>query len=165
VAPFPLLVRLAGSRSPGERTGVSELYASLLMIGVTLSFGSLVTSAAVSQLSSAVGSSSLGASVMGASAGKEIALVYATVGSTAGCQPYRGASEGTSLTVVLYDYGTTPFTPAELVDNSTIYTGSYPTLAAGSLSSYTLALGSCAHSSGQSLLAVDPFGDEVQIGT
>lgn len=165
MAPFTFFKRPGRGRRLGIRTAVSELYASLLMIGVTLSFGSVVTSAAVSQLNSTAGSSSLAASLQEASAGKQIALVYATVGSTGGCQSYRGATEGTSLTVALFDYGTTPFTPSEIVNNSTVYAGNYPTLGAGSLASYTVALGSCAHPSGQNLLAVDASGDEVQVGT
>ena len=39
------------------------------------------------------------------------------------------------------------------------------TLNAGALMAYTLTLGSCAHLSGQTILAVDSLGDEVQVGT
>jgi flagellin-like protein len=150
---------------PSRRRGVSELYASLLMVGVTLSLGGAVVVAASSQFGLAANSASLGASLQQSSAGVQVSLVYAAVFPSGSCPTYQGVKEGTSLTVALYNYGAADFAPAELVVNSTAYQGGYGTLALGSLGAYTITLGACAHSSGQTVLAVDSLGDEVQFGT
>ncbi|MGD0396009.1 MAG: hypothetical protein ABSB26_03760 [Nitrososphaerales archaeon] len=150
-----------------KRHGVSELYASLMMIGVTLSFGSVVTIAAVNQFNLSSNSASLGILVQEASAGKQISLVYGTVPypGTAGCPSYHGYTEGKSYTLALYDYGSVAFTPGEIfINGSLIAGGPYGTLSAGSMTVLTLTLGSCAHPAGQTFLLVDASGDEVQVG-
>ncbi len=144
---------------------MSELYASMLMIGVTLSVGSFVAYAAVSQAGAASGSASLGAALAQSSAGTQLSLVYAAVTPSASCPTYAGYHEGTSLSLSLYDYGTASFSPAAIMVNSTVYPGSYATISAGDLATYTIPLATCAHSSGLTIFAVDPSGGEVQVGT
>lgn len=135
----------------------------MLMIGVTLSLGGIVAGAAMGQFGMASGSASLGANLAQSSAGVQLGLVYGAVASSVSCPTYQGYHEGTSLTVSLYNYGATNFTPAELVDNSTVYAGGYSVLRAGSMNAYTINLGACAHSGGQTFLLVDSLGNEVQV--
>lgn len=135
------------------------------MIGVTLSIGSVVVFAATNLFGLAGNSASLGASLQQSSAGVQLGLVYAAVPASGSCGAYQGFSEGTSLQVSLYNYGTVSFTPAEFVVNSTAYLGSYGAIGPGAMSLYSVSLGSCAHSSGQTILAYDSRGDEVQVGT
>ena len=137
----------------------------MLMIGVTLVIGGAVTSAALGQESAALAAGSAGSAVAQANAGSGVSLAYATVGSTGGCPAYKGTSEGTTLVVSLFSYGTTAFTPAAVFVNSTIFAGSYPTLQPGNLVSYTLTLTGCAHQSGQTVLIEDAQGDEAQFET
>jgi hypothetical protein len=144
---------------------VSELYASMLMIGVTLSVGSIVVFSAVSQFGLAANAESLGASLQNSASGVEVTLVYAAVTSSSACQNYQGSDEGTSLAVSLYNFGASDFRPTELVVNDSVFVGDYATLQPGSMSVYTVTLGSCAHSSGQTILALDALGDEVQFGS
>jgi hypothetical protein len=152
-----------------RRSAVSELFASLLMVGVTLAFGSVVTATSVNQFSTTGNSYSLGVSVQESSAGKQVSLIYGTVpvpGSGGCATTYRGYTEGTAYSVALYYYGSVPFTPAEIFDNGTLLSGGpYGTIAAGSMATYNLTLPSCAHPSGQVLLLVDANGDEVQVET
>jgi len=157
VAPSPLF-----SRHPGLR-GISELYAAMLMIGVTLSLGSFVTFAALGQFGLAASSASLGANLDQSSAQTQLGLVYAAVASSTSCPSFGGVHEGVSLTLALYNYGTTSFTPSELLVNATSYFGSYASTSPGSLGLYTLTLASCAHSSGQSVVAADSAGDVLQV--
>lgn len=148
-----------------SRRGVSELYASMLMIGVTLSIGGFVAMAATSGFGLAAGSASLGTSLQQSSSELRVGLVYSAVVPSGSCPVYQGFTEGTSLTLSFYDYGTVGFAPVEFVLNSTAYAGSYATLTPGTMSQYTIALSSCAHSSGQTVLAVDSQGDEMQVET
>jgi len=158
---------------------VSELYSSILMVGVTLAFGSVVTSAAIGQFNGATGGGALEARAQEATAGKQVSLVYGTVvAGSGGCTAvYRGPdggayAEGKTYVLVLYDFGGVPFTPYEVFDNGTLLAvGGYATIAAqangqGSTPvANTLALPACAHPAGQSFTLVDAVGDEVAVGT
>jgi hypothetical protein len=162
-----------------RRYAVSELYAAMLMIGVTLSFGGLVTAAAVDQFSATTGGESLAASAQQASVGKQISLVYGTVtAGSGGCtSTYRGPdgntyAEGKTYTLVLYDFGSASFTPGEVFDNGTLLAvEGYATIASSqpgqspSPVSNTLTLTACAHPAGQTFLLVDASGDEITVGT
>lgn len=138
---------------------MSELYATMLMVGVTLSLGSVVTAAAVGAFGQTEGAASMGASLQESAFGVRLSLVYATVAPSGGCQAY----EGTNITLALYDYGAAGFTPVELAVNSTVYGGGFQAVQPGALVLYSVALGSCAHASGQTIVVVDGEGDEVQL--
>ncbi len=144
---------------------MSELYASMLMIGVTLSLGSAVVLAATNTFGLTANSASLGTSLQLSSAGVQLGLVYAAVPASGSCPTYQGFGEGNTLQISLYNYGTVGFTPAEFVVNSTAYAGTFGTIGPGTMGLYSIILGSCAHSSGQTILAYDSRGDEVQVGT
>jgi hypothetical protein len=146
------------------RAGVSELYAAMLLVGVTLSLGSLVVSAATNQFSIASGTASLGERIGQEAASVQLAFVYSTT-ALGLCNSYGGSPEGTTLTVALFDYGSGSFTPTGFVVNSTVISGSYATASPGELVQYAISLGACAHSSGQTLVAFDASGDEVQFET
>lgn len=149
-----------------RRQGVSELYASLLMVGVTLSFGTAITASAINQFNLSGSSASLASAVQQASSGKLVSLIYGTVAQSGSCPAYGGYNEGTAYTLVVYNYGTAAFTPAEAFVNSTLVSGGpYGGIASDSLATYTLTLPSCSHPSGQTFLLVDSYGDEAQIGT
>jgi len=135
------------------------------MIGVTLAFGGLVAITAASQFSSATASASLSSTLEESYSGVQVSLVYAVAGSPGSCPAYRGTSEGTTMIIALFNYGTSPFTPASIFDNGTLYTGTYAQLAPGTLVTYTISVGHCTHPSGQTILAVDAYGKEVQFGT
>lgn len=154
---------------------VSELYASVLMIGITLSFGSIVASVAVGQFQSSTEGASQAVFAQQASVGKQITLVYGTVvqgsgGCTATYIGPDGAAylEGKSYVLVLYDYGSASFAPAEVFDNGTLLpSGGYSTILAhgsGPVSN-SLALTACARPSGQTFLLVDVSGDELTVET
>jgi FlaG/FlaF family flagellin (archaellin) len=153
--------------SERRRTAVSELYASVLLLGVTLSLGSLVTVAAVGQFGLQSGSASAANGVSEATAGKLVSLVYAAVASgSGGCTgSYQGVAEGTSFSMVLFDYGSAKFSPVAIYVNSTQYVAPYPVLLPGGSASYSLTLAGCAHASGQTVLVTDQSGDEVELGT
>ncbi len=153
------------ARPAGGRKAVSELYASMLMLGVTLSVGGLVSYAAVGQFGLAADSAMVGASLGQTSAGVQLGLVLVSVASSTSCPSYAGYSEGTALTLSLYNYGTSDFTPVEIILNSTAYPGAYGTLGAASLGAYTVTLSSCAHPAGQTIVVVDSLGDEVEFGS
>ncbi len=167
----PLHHFFAGS-GPGLRKsrsrGVSELYASVLMIGVTLSFGSVVVASAVSQLNVNSNTASAAASLQASSSGIQVSLIYGTVGlpGSGGCSTvYRGFAEGTGYTLVLFNYGSVAFTPIQVFDNGTLLSGGpYSTLPPGTMFSYSLTL-SCAHPAGQVFSIVDANGVEVQVAT
>ena len=156
-----------------RRRAVSELLATMMMIGVTLSVGGFVTVDAINQFSLAQDSASTAALVQQASAGKLVSLVYDTVtqGSGGCTAAYEGYTEGVTLTVALYNYGTVVFTPSEVFDNATLVSSSNwsgapsSNVTPGGMTTFTMALASCAHPSGQTLLLVDSYGDEVQLGT
>jgi len=149
------------------------------MVGVTLAFGGVITSVAIGQFNAATGAGTLGAKSQEASAGKQVSLVYGTVvAGSGGCtSTYRGSdggtyTEGKDYVLVLYDYGSVPFTPYEVFDNgSLLAVGGYSTVnvssggEAPSPVSNTLVLPSCSRPSGQAFLLVDIAGDEVSIGT
>jgi len=144
---------------------VSELYASMLMIGVTLSVGSIVVASAINQFGLTVNSDSTGASLQSSSSGIQVALVYVAVTPSRACPTYQGTVEGSMIAVSLFNFGTGDFSPADLVVNSSVFDGAYGTVASGSMAVYNLTLGSCAHSSGQSISVLDNLGDEVQVGS
>lgn len=144
-----------------------------MMIGVTLSVGGFITVGAINQFSLAQNSASLAAAVQQASVEKLVSLVYGTVNEgSGGCATtYNGYTEGTTFTLALYNYGTVAFTPSELFDNSTLISSSNwsgapsNSIAPGSMTTFTVTLTSCAHPSGQTVLLVDSYGDEVQVVT
>ncbi len=148
---------------------MSELYASVMMIGVTLVFGSFVATAAINQFNLSTYSGSLAASVQQASAGKQVSYVYfaVTPGSGSCTTMYRGVTEGRATTLALYNYGSAGMNPTEIFVNGTLqYSGTgFGNIAPASMTTYSLTLSSCAHPSGQTFLFVDASGDEVQIGT
>lgn len=136
----------------------------MLLVGVTLSLGSMVVAAAEGQFSLASGTASLEGRINQDAASVQLALVYST--ATAGsCGSYLGSPEGTTLTVALFDYGSGTFTPSGFTVNSTVITGTYGALSPGELVAYALPLGPCVHSSGQTVVAFDSSGGEVQFET
>ena len=145
----------------------------MMMIGVTLSVGGFVTVDAINQFSLAQDSASTAALVQQASAGKLVSLVYdAVTQGSGGCTaPYEGYTEGVTLTVALYNYGTVVFTPSEVFDNATLVPSSNwggapsSSVTPGGMTTFTMALASCSHPSGQTLLLVDSYGDDIQLGT
>lgn len=157
MASFPLLCHRRCRR------GVSELYASMLMIGVTLSLGSFVTFAALGQFGLATGSASLGATLQQSSAETQLGLVYVAVASSSACPSLGGVEEGTTLTLALYNYGTTSFTPSAILVNATSFPGSYSAVPSGSLGLFAVTLANCAHSAGQSVVVTDTSGDVLQV--
>lgn len=144
---------------------MSELYASMLMIGVTLAVGAAVVFAATNQFSLATGAEAVGSSLQLSSSGAQVALVFASVSPSGSCPLYLGENEGTTLVLALYNYGTTRFAPAEVVVNSTVYAGGYSVVFPGEMVTYALALGSCSHASGLAILMADPGGDVAQFGS
>ena len=144
---------------------MSELYASMLMVGVTVTLGSVLVASALGTMGQAQGALSLGGSLQQARAGRELSLAFVAVTPAGSCPAYRGVNEGTAITIALFDYGAEPFVPAALAVNSTIYPGGYAGVPQGGLAQYTVRLGSCAHPTGQTVTAVDAEGDEVQLGS
>jgi hypothetical protein len=145
----------------------------MLMVGVTLSFGSIVTAAAIQEFNASAGGAYLVASAEQSAVGKQISLVYGTVSAgSGGCTTtYKGPdggtyTEGKAYTLVLYDYGSVPFTPDEVFDNGTLLAvGGYSTIPASGLASNALTLAACAHPAGQTFLLVDSSGVEISFGT
>jgi hypothetical protein len=145
----------------------------MLMVGATLSFGSLVTAAAIQQFNATASGASLVASAEQASVGKQVSLVYGTVtaGSGSCTATYRGPdggtyTEGKAYTLALYNYGSDSFTPDEVFDNGTLLAvGGYPAIPPSGLVSIPLTLASCAHPAGQTFLLVDTSGVEITVGT
>ena len=144
------------------RSGISELYASLLMVGVTLAVGGLVASSALGQLVMANDASSLSAMAQEASARIQLGLVYIVAVSFGSCPIYGGYHEGTTLEIAIYNYGGTPFKPAQMVLNGTVFAGDYEPLAPGSLWTHAIVGTACSHSSGQTLIMENSAGEEVQ---
>ncbi len=146
---------------------MSELYASLLMVGVTLSLGGVVTAAAVSQYGMQTSSAAASGSVEQASAGELVSLVYSQVSpGSGGCtRTYYGATEGETVTFELFDFGPSAFAPSIIIVNSTLFASDYPTLLPGGMTAYTLTLPDCAHAAGQTILLGDARGDEVEFET
>ncbi len=137
----------------------------MLMVGVTLSLGSVVAAAALGQFGLANGAASADAAVRQTSAGVGLSLVYVAVAPSGSCPLYDGYPEGTAMTVSLYNYGAASFAPSEFMVNSTAYPGTYAALGAGTLGAYTILLASCAHASGQTLLILDPAGEGAQVAS
>jgi len=135
------------------------------MIGVTLSVGGAVVSSAMNQFGTVAYNGSVGASLQRSSLGVQVGLVYAAVASSGGCPAYQGNNEGTGLSVALYNFGSTTFRPALFVVNSTVFAGTYAALNPHGMSVYAIGLGSCAHTGGQTIVAVDNQGDELQFGS
>jgi hypothetical protein len=139
------------------------------MIGVTLSFGSFVAVAAINQFNLSAYSGSLAESVQQASAGKQISYLYsAVVPSSGSCTSvYQGVTEGKTIVLSLYNYGSAGMNPTEAFVNGTLqYSGTgLGNIAPSSMTTYTLTLTVCAHPTGQTILLVDAYGDEVQLGT
>src|SRR5215472_11361622 len=82
-----------------RRGGVSELYASVLLIVVTLAFGGAVALAAASQFSAGTSGGSLAASQQANSLGKEVSMVYGTaVQGSGGCASVYVGPDGASYT-------------------------------------------------------------------
>ena len=150
------------------RPGISELYAAVLMVGVTISFGGFVAASAIAHFGSASQSSALASSLQDQSVGKQVSLVYGTVPNpgSGGCRTlYGGFAEGTGYVLVLFNFGTTAFTPAQILLNGTLLSGGpYAALPPGQMAAYSLTL-SCAHPSGQTFFLIDSVGDVVQVGT
>ena len=118
--------------------------------------------AALGSVGQADGSASIGSSVRESAAGVQLSLPYVAVTSVGSCPAYRGANEGTALSVSIFDYGTVGFTPSEIVVNSTAYAGGFQTAGPGALETYSISLAACAHASGLTILALDAMGDEFQ---
>jgi hypothetical protein len=137
----------------------------MLMIGVTLSLGSFVAFSALTQFGLVVNSASLGAGLDQSSAETQLGLVYAAVSSSNSCPVSGGVHEGVSLSLALYNYGSSSFSPSELLVNATAYPGTYGAIAPNSLGIFTVALAGCAHSSGQSVMIADSSGDEFQVAS
>jgi len=146
-----------------KRTAVSELLATMMMIGVTLSVGGYVTVAAINQFGLAQDTASAAAEIQQQSDGKLVSLIYATVTPSGSCHVYDGQGEGT-LVLELYDYGTVAFDPSEAFINGTLFAGA-GTLTPGSIGAFTFSSPSCVHASGQTVVLVDPYGTEIQLGT
>jgi hypothetical protein len=141
----------------------------MLLICVTLSFGSFVTAAAINQFNLSTYSGSLAASVQQASADKQVSYIYFAVApGTGSCTAvYQGVTEGKTSNLALYNYGSAGMNPTEIFVNGTLqYSGTgFGNIAPGGMTTYTLTLSSCAHPTGQTVLLVDAYGDEVQFGT
>ena len=153
----------------GRRRAVSELLATLMMIALTLSLGGYTTYMAINQYNLVQNAASLAALVQQQSAGKLISFVYSSVTPSGICPVYGGGNEGTTFTLALYNYGTVAFSTSEVFVNSSLISGwaGSPTnnIAANSMTTLTMTLPSCSHPSGQTVLLVDQYGDETQIGT
>lgn len=134
----------------------------MLMIGVTLSVGSMVSVAALGQFNQAAGESSLGASMGVRGAGTLVSLLYVVVPSSPSCPSYGGVEEGVSVTVSVYNYGTQGFTPSLLAVNSTVFPGNYAEVLPGAMGDFTVALAECAHASGETLVLADSTGEVFQ---
>jgi FlaG/FlaF family flagellin (archaellin) len=152
-----------------SKRAVSELYASVMMIGVTLVFGSFVATAAINQFNLSTYSGSLAASVQQASVGKQISYIYLAItpGSGSCTGTYQGVTEGKTSILALYNYGSVGMNPTEMLINGTLqYSGTgLGNIAPGSMTTFSLTLAACAHPTGQTILLVDASGDEVQFGT
>lgn len=145
-----------------HRCGISELYASVLMVGVTLTVGGLVASSALGQFVMTNDSASLSAMTQEASAEIQVGLVYFVAAPSGSCPVYEGYHEGTLVEIAIYNYGGAPFAPAEVALNGTMYPGDYAPLAPGMLGTYALKTTTCSHPSGQTMMVADSAGNEVQ---
>jgi hypothetical protein len=138
----------------------------MMMIGVTLGFGGYVTNAALNQFGIAQNAGAAASAVQEAQASKLVSLVYSTVAGSQSCPLFSGYNEGTVLTVALYNYGQSSFSPVEAYLNSTQYLGTgYGNISPGTMSTFSFTFSSCLHAPGQSILLVDAYGDELELAT
>jgi len=144
---------------------VSELFASMLMIGATLTTGALVVAAAMGQAGLENAAASSGAAAAQYSAGVQLALIYLVVNPSSSCPVFAGYHEGTNLTFAIYDYGSQSFSPAVMALNGSEYFSAYAVVPAGGLGVFDLHLGACAHASGQTLLVADERGSTAQFAS
>ncbi len=137
------------------------------MVGATLSLGGYVTAAAVTQFGLVTSSASVSSSVQDRTAGTLVSFVYSVTTSPGSCPEYGGAPEGGALTVAVFDYGSTPFTPVAAALNGTLVAGTFSSVAPGSMGTAVLEAptGVCVHASGQTVLLEDSSGGEVQLET
>ena len=139
----------------------------MLMVAVTLAFGGAASALAMGQFGLVASSASLSGSLAQRSSGTQVSLIYAYVGQGS-CPAYKGTPEGTTLSMILFAYGSSRFAPVVAFVNGTIYASSYPIVSQGGSATIAIQLlpsGTCAHSSGQTILLVDSDGDEVQFAT
>jgi hypothetical protein len=127
--------------------------------------GTAVVLSATNQFGLVANAASVGASLQRSSSDVQVGLVYAEVTSSQRCPSYQGTDEGTTLGVSLYNFGTSSFRPSLFAVNGTAYAGSFSPLIPQSMGVYAIGLDSCAHSSGQTIEAVDASGDELQFGS
>ena len=144
---------------------MSEIFASMLMIGATLTTGALVVAAAMGQAGLENAAASSGAAAAQYTAGVQLALIYLVVNPSSSCPVFAGNHEGTNLTFAIYDYGSQSFSPAFVAVNGSEYFATYAPVAAGGLVVFDLHLGACAHASGQTLLVADGRGSATQFAS
>ena len=148
---------------------MSELYTSLLMLGVTISLGSVAAGLVANQFGLTTTTAAAGAAGDENSAGIQLSFVFAATSSANGCPTYRGVPGGTVLEVTVFDYGSSGFMPTTIVVNGTVYYSSaFPTAPPGGMMTYRVPLapvGTCAHPWGQTVLMADAGGDVFQFET
>ena len=152
-----------GIRSDGHG-GISELYSSVLMVGVTLALGGLVTSSALSQFALANDSASLGAA-QDVPAMVQVGLVYFVAAPSGSCPAYKNYQEGSSVSIAFYNYGEVSFSPVDIVVNGSAHAGGYAPVAPGSMRTYELDIGTCSRSWGDTVTLIDQEGNELQFAT
>lgn len=139
------------------------------MIAVTVAFGSYISYAAITQFNQAGNAAGNAAANQQQASSELLSFVYTSVvQGSGGCSTsYQGVTEGTSLTLAFYNYGTTPFNTGVTYINGTAYSGiGVSQIPAGTYISWTLTMGSCVHSTGQSIVLTDPTtGAEVTVQT
>jgi flagellin-like protein len=168
MSPVPFFQSRRGVGTLNRRRGVSELYASLLMLGVTVSLGSVATGLITNQFSLTATAVGAGASLGESAAGVQLSFVYATVAPSARCPANGIAPEGNVLAFTVFNYGSTRFTPVVIAVNGSLYSPPFPTVEPGGMATFRLALttpGTCAHSWGQTVLMADSTGDDFQLET
>ena len=127
--------------------------------------------AAINQFGLQSDSASVAGGLQVASQGKLVSLVYATVSpGSGGCaSAYQGSVEGTGFSLAVYNYGTSAMTPSEaFVNGTSVPTWSAvpsSTLAPNGLTTLSMTLPACGHSSGQTVVFVDISGGVVQFVT
>ena len=154
-SPLPIFFRAR------RRSGISELYASVLMIGATLALGSYITASAVGQFGLTASSATASTAAEGRSEGTMLSFVFSSVGTPGGCPPYGGSPEGSSMSIAVFNYGTSGFTPNYIAVNGTAYFGAYSPAPPATLTTFTVSLpaGSCAHPSGQEIQMTSASGE------
>ncbi|MDG6933109.1 MAG: hypothetical protein JRN68_00250 [Nitrososphaerota archaeon] len=151
-----------------RRHAISELFAALMLVAITLSFGSFVTYSAINYYGLSDLAAQQAANSQQQAASKLISIVYANVvpGSGGCVTSYNGVVEGTILDLGFYNYGSAQFNTAVVYLNDTFYSGyGFSPLAPGNFTTWQLSTLSCIHASGQTLLISDSSGSEVQLET